>query len=172
MVSSVSRIHTLKDTEKNTAHDAGACRSLGTTTDGERGAGKEAGDNRVPWVFLLADRLDTAVERGEKSTPDTKVTTENRRARLDGRHGAEEPLATRRVAGAFDAMPNCATNAAHGERTTEVVQNDPRAGVTRVVLPWVPALCNRHSGLAATKADDVRRSSLPWRKTLVARDAW
>ena len=145
-VSSVCAIHTLKDTEQNAAHDTGACGGLGTATDGERRAGEEAGDDRVPWIFLLADGFDTAVERRKQPTPNTKVATEDRRARLNGRDGVQEALATRRVPGAFDAVPNCATNTAHGERATEVVQNDPRAGVTRMVLPGVPALCNRHSG--------------------------
>ncbi|CAF3465695.1 unnamed protein product [Fusarium graminearum] len=66
---------TLDDGEKNGTTDGTVPCSLVTTSNGERTAGEEAGNDGVVRVLLLAHALNGAVECREKTTPNTEVTT-------------------------------------------------------------------------------------------------
>lgn len=61
-------------------------------------------------IFLLSDTLDRTVERREHTTPNTKVTTENRRTSLDGCDGTYPALSVGAVSETLYTVPDSTTN--------------------------------------------------------------
>jgi hypothetical protein len=72
-------------------------------------------------ILLLSDSLDGAIEGREHPTPDTKVTTEDGGARLDGCDGTYPSLPVRAVSEAFDTVPDGTTD---GLRRRKPVSHD------------------------------------------------
>ena len=100
----------LDDGEEDGAANGVVARGLEAASKRERAAGEEAGNDGVVGVLLLADALYGAVECREQAAPDAKVAAQHGRAHLDGRDGADAPLAVGRVAEAFDTVPDGAAD--------------------------------------------------------------
>lgn len=101
---------TLDDGQQDGTADGTVTSSLVATTDGQRAAGEETGNDGVPGVLLLADALDGAVKRREETTPDTEVAAENGRSHLDRCDGADASLAVGGVAESLDTVPDGAAD--------------------------------------------------------------
>ena len=61
-------------------------------------------------ILLLPHALDGAIKRAEQTAPNAEVTTEDGRARFDGREGADAAFAVGGVAEAFYAVPESAAD--------------------------------------------------------------
>lgn len=123
----------LDDRQQDGASDGAVARRLVTSTDGQRATCQETGDDGIVRVLLLPHALDSAVECREEAAENTEVAAEHRRSHLDGRDGADPPLTVGRVAEALDAVPYRSANCTHAEGAAKVVQDDPGAGISRVV---------------------------------------
>lgn len=68
---------TLNNSQENSTDRCRGQSDLGTTTGSQATTRQESRSDRVPRVLLLTDALHRTVERGEESTPDSKVSTQD-----------------------------------------------------------------------------------------------
>lgn len=110
----------------------------------------------IPRVLLLPKPFNRTVICRKHTTPDTEVTTKNRRSCLDGCDCAYPSLSVGAVPKSLHTVPDCTTNSltkyqyvdmqwnvkheselwktyTHTESTTEVAQGDPGARIPRVI---------------------------------------
>lgn len=127
---------TFQNTQEDGTGDGGVQHVSSTTSDGKRTTNTETSHDSVPRILSLSDRLDPTVVEGEQTTPDTEITTDDRRTGLDGREHPDSTFSVRRVTEPLDPVPHRPTNDTHGKGTTEIIQNDNRTWVSRMISFW------------------------------------
>lgn len=124
------------------------------SSTGKSKIGKRTG---IVGILLLSDALDRAVVCREQTTPNTKVTAENRCSCLDGSDGTYPSLSVGAVSESLDTVPDGTTDRlysdimsilfrqrrihnlngwktyTHAESTAEIAQGDPGAGISRMI---------------------------------------
>ena len=103
------------------------------TADRQRPTGEKPSDDGIIWILLLPHPFHRTVKRRKQATPDSKVAAEDGRSGFDGRHGSNPSFAVWTVAEPFDAVPDCAADAAHAEGAAKIGQSHPRAWISAVV---------------------------------------
>lgn len=80
------------------------------TSDGERTTCEETSNDCVQRVLSLSNSLDGTVISGEQTTPNTKITTNDRNTGLDGTDSTWETLTVWRVSETLETVPNATTD--------------------------------------------------------------
>lgn len=97
--------HTFNNSQKDSAHDGAVSRGLVASSYGKSTTGEKPGNDRVVWVFLLSDTLDSAIKCAEQAAPYTKITSCYGRSSFDCCDHAYSSLSIRRVSESFDTVP-------------------------------------------------------------------
>lgn len=122
--------------QKHASNNSASSHSRNSVSRRENATCSSAADYRVPGILLLSEVYQRAVDRREHPAPDGEASGEYRRSLLDCHETAGETFAqtARSVSESLYALENCSSYRTHGERSTTVVDDPPRAWFSSVLL--------------------------------------
>mmetsp|Transcript_64194 Transcript_64194/g.134944 ORF Transcript_64194/g.134944 Transcript_64194/m.134944 type:complete len:237 (+) Transcript_64194:138-848(+) len=120
----------LDDAEEDATNDGVSARRLPAAARREDAAGEEPRGDGVPVVVLPPNVLKGAVERGEGTTPDGEISSQDGGPGSGAIQSACPPVSGGGVSGSLNEVPNEASDGSHSESTAQVIDNAVRARLT------------------------------------------
>ena len=93
-------------------------------------------------------------------------TSKHRRSCANSHDASEQALAARRVASAFDAVPDTTTDRSHGERAANVIEDAVRARIAFLRTGHMSELAKREEGTERARRDTMQASQIRCRRAV------